>query len=539
MDRVDEVVADLLHVLELAGVLLAVLVVLGLLVGLVRSLLQVALGSSTLVMPFSGGDAAAWVADVLAEQLDGIETAVVSKHQAVRAEAARGQDASSPLQLGPAARFLPERPLDEHIERLVVEHPISGQAIGPISLLGVTFSPDFLFAAFYRLRGLAARKLVRGSLYRLGAAARLSSQFTFTRHRSLGGRTSKVRVTRTLVVQRRALETDGQLLDMVDDLAFGIARERMTLEAGTSIWAAYSSFLDGYADNLRFLRTGDIASRDRSLDLYLSAVAIDQNYHLAAYNAACLLYNKYRESENAKAIELFRIAAASEEPILRALALAGLTMAYAQNVHRYGLGGGPWVERAELASQQAIGLRPDLEETKFARAWAHQLADNVDAAISEYSSIGSLTGDSLSERQIKSFAANNQAFLMITKKGDLAGAKALLERVVDLYPNKMVYANLAEIARRDGDLDTALNYYAKARTLDPLYANAHNETALIYLAKAHDELDPQRQAGLFKTAEEWHARALGVVPERDEGQRHSIEDVYQAALVAARNLEVS
>jgi tetratricopeptide (TPR) repeat protein len=531
MDRAEAWTADLLQVLQLSGVLLAVLVVLGLLVGLVRSLFQVALGRSTLVVPFSGGDSAAWVADIVAEQLDAVEAAVVDKHQAVRAVAAKGQDASSHLQLGPAARFLPEQPLDEHTEKFVVEHPISGQAIGPITLLGATFSPDFLFAAFYRLRGLAARKTVRGSLYRLGATARLSSQFTFAKHAS-PGQPSKTRVTRTLVVQRRVLEADGQMLDMVDDLAFGIVRERMALDAGTPSWAAYSTFLDAYIENLRFLSTGEIARRDRALDLYLSAVALDQSYQLAAYNAACLLYNRYRESENAKAIAFYGTAAASEDATLRPLALAGLTMAYAQNVHRYGLGPVPWVELADLTSQQALGLRPDLEETRFARAWAFQLAERVDEAINEYASIATLEGDSLPERQMKSFAANNQAFLMITKKDDLEGAKAILERVVELYPNKMVYANLADIARREGDLDAALNYYGEARALDPLYANAHNETALVYLAKARGERDPVHQAALFVTAEEWHSRALGVVPEIDTNQRRSIEDAYQAALAA-------
>jgi hypothetical protein len=140
MDRVDAAVADLLQLLELAGVLLAVVVVMGILVGLIRSLFQVALGRSTLVMPFAGGAEVAWVSDVLVQQLDCVETAVLERHQAIRNEA-RSNNTSPQLALGPAARFLPERPLDEHLESFVAEHPISGQAFGPISLLGVTFSP--------------------------------------------------------------------------------------------------------------------------------------------------------------------------------------------------------------------------------------------------------------------------------------------------------------------------------------------------------------------------------------------------------------
>ena len=110
MNRVDEMVSDLLHVLELAGVLLAVLVVLGLLVGLLRSLVQVSLGRSTLVLPFSGGESAAWVADVLAEQLDQVENRVVEKHKEVRDAEALAQGSTTRVQLGPAVRFLPEQP---------------------------------------------------------------------------------------------------------------------------------------------------------------------------------------------------------------------------------------------------------------------------------------------------------------------------------------------------------------------------------------------------------------------------------------------
>jgi tetratricopeptide (TPR) repeat protein len=533
MNRVDEMVSDLLHVLELAGVLLAVLVVLGLLVGLLRSLVQVSLGRSTLVLPFSGGESAAWVADVLAEQLDQVENRVVEKHKEVRDAEALAQGSTTRVQLGPAVRFLPEQPLDEDIERLVVEQPISGQAIGPITLLGVSFSPESVFAAFYRLRALAARKTVRGTLYRLGPAGRISSRFTFTPHSTQADRRSKKPVTRTLVVKRETIETDGQLLDLVDDLAFGIARERMDLNAGTGVWAAYSSFLEGYLDNLYFLRTGDIPRRDQALRRYEDALSADEGYHLAAYNAACLLYNKYSESENARAIDMFRTATQSKDPELRALALAGLTMAYGQNVHRYGLGSVPWVERADLASRQAVGLKPDSEETRFARAWAHQVAEDFDEAIGDYLAIGELTGNSLSARQIKSFAANNAAWLLMTQKGDLAGARALLQSVVDLYPNKMVYANLAELARREGDFEAALDLYAEARSLDPLYANAYNETALVFLAKAQAEVDPQTKDDFMRKADEWHARALGVVPETDKNQRRTMEDVYRAAREAA------
>ena len=66
MDRADTAVSNLLHVLEVAAVLLGLLALLGLWSGVLRSIAQVALGRSTLVLPFWGGESAAWVADVLA-----------------------------------------------------------------------------------------------------------------------------------------------------------------------------------------------------------------------------------------------------------------------------------------------------------------------------------------------------------------------------------------------------------------------------------------------------------------------------------------
>jgi hypothetical protein len=91
------------------------------------------------------------------------------------------------------------------------------------------------------------------------------------------------------------------------------------------------------------------------------------------------LYNRYTEEDNARAIEQFRAATESPDEKLRALALAGLTLAYAQNVSRFSLGTDPWVGLAEAASREAVQIAPTLEEAGFARAFAYQIAGNVDA----------------------------------------------------------------------------------------------------------------------------------------------------------------
>jgi tetratricopeptide (TPR) repeat protein len=134
---------------------------------------------------------------------------------------------------------------------------------------------------------------------------------------------------------------------------------------------------------------------------------------------------------------------------------------------------------------------------------------------------------------MKSFARNNQAYILLNHIGDMERAKSILEDAEALYPNKMIYANLGDIYRRKGEYDQALDCYAKARSLDPAYANGLNETAVVYLSKAAAEVNPERRAKLIATARIWHQRALSVVTKENKNQARQIRDTFEAALGAA------
>ena len=60
-----------------------------------------------------------------------------------------------------------------------------------------------------------------------------------------------------------------------------------------------------------------------------------------------------------------------------------MALAYGQDVHRFGAEGAEVAAKAKAASEEALELAPDLEESRFAKAWAlpidERWADAVDA----------------------------------------------------------------------------------------------------------------------------------------------------------------
>ncbi len=64
--------------------------------------------------------------------------------------------------------------------------------------------------------------------------------------------------------------------------------------------------------------------------------------------------------------------------------------------------------------------------------------------------------------------------------GDFAGAKADLEKAIELKPDAPAYTNLGEIKRALNDEDGAFNDYSKAISIDTKYSNAYNNRALIF-----------------------------------------------------------
>jgi len=102
--------------------------------------------------------------------------------------------------------------------------------------------------------------------------------------------------------------------------------------------------------------------------------------------------------------------------------------------------------------------------------------------------VWAICGPSPPARRIASFAYNNAAWLVLNHRpsgeSQLVQAEDWLWRAVDLYPNKIAYANLADIARRRGQLELALELLCVAVRLDPMYVNGWQERAYVEIELA-------------------------------------------------------
>jgi tetratricopeptide (TPR) repeat protein len=103
----------------------------------------------------------------------------------------------------------------------------------------------------------------------------------------------------------------------------------------TNVLAALRAFIAGYAAQIRHYLSGSAHDRERALAHYQEALEAQPHYSRAAYNRAVLLYNRYQRKANDEAIACFAAATRSHDARDRALAFAGLAMAYCQVVHRF------------------------------------------------------------------------------------------------------------------------------------------------------------------------------------------------------------
>jgi tetratricopeptide (TPR) repeat protein len=277
--------------------------------------------------------------------------------------------------------------------------------------------------------------------------------------------------------------------------------------------------------------------RTETLAAYATALEFQPTYTRAAYNRATLLYNLYVPAANDEAIRLFGESTATLDQRARALAFAGQAMAYGQAVLRFGKPEAEFVSKAVDASQDALGLAPDLEESRFAVGWAHQLCKEWQRAIAEYEGVRDLGAEHAAGRRITSFALNNAGWIWLSQRTDepgaLEAAESYLWAALRYYPNKVAFVNLAEIARRKQAYETALKLFAAAVELDPCYVNAWNERAILELeiaraaALRHDAAAERR---LATDAEFHHRRALHLAGDDDYRQR--LTDAFRDALGA-------
>jgi tetratricopeptide (TPR) repeat protein len=503
--------------LQAVAAVLGLLAVFVLVIAILRSIWSVTMGKATLVVPFRGAEKlGVWVSGILAQQLDEIERVWQELSQRVRVEREPGTSSGSPM-LVDLGRSKPDTTLDQEQEHLISSDPMEGQAIGRINLGPISFSPESLFVLSYQVRTVLARRTIRGAVDQFGDTIRLSTTFT----------SRKGPITTVLV--RRAAQS-SQLMDLIDDMAFHVAKHRLGLKSEARTWGGYRAFMEGYAHHLRYERTGDISERDIAIQLYEQSVALEPDYHLAHYNLGALLYGRYTATDNAQAIEHVRYASGTLQPALRAMALSVLARTYCQQTWRYGHEEEPWLSLAEEASYKAVLIGEALKETWLARGFALQARKQSREAIEAYQRVIALPGDSSADRILTSIALNNVGFIHMTMFRDFDEAEKLFRRALEFNrQNKMPHANLGEIYKRQTRYDDALNELRRAVTIDPRYVNGHNEMGMVFLAMARDVPDAARRAECLKQARECHERAVALVPKQEHRHRAEVHRRFAEA----------
>ena len=452
--------------------------------------------------------------------------------------------------LGTAPRTVGDDFLDD-VLLLDEAGSVAGADVGSLSIAGVSFSPHQILAMLRRIPGFSARRVISGAIVSTGAAAIVTVSYE---ERSLRGRTRRARRTTQIVgddwlpsLERLAFQLATARIHLLRDgrdttkperrdaLRSSGSREvdRTVVEAQS--WTACDSFLRAYVFHLRHYISGSAVDRERALERYRDALRQQPDYTRAAYNCATLLYNRYLPGANQEALTLFEAATASDDVHDRALAFAGLTMAYGQAIHRFGSTDGDLVSKALQASEDAIELAPDLEEARFARAWAHQLREAWDEAVIAYGSVTESKMPSPPGRRIVSAARNNIAWILLhsdpTDPRTLARAERLLWEALSLYPSKSAYANLAEIATRCGRHDDALTLLGQALRLDPAYVNGWNARACLEVemaALSAAQGDGSAAQRYLAEAGAHHARAVALA--QDDGYAASLQSAFASVL---------
>lgn len=420
---------------------------------------------------------------------------------------------------------------------------IENADLGVISLAGVSFSPRDILALLRAAPGALARRRLEGSIIALTAG-----NFLFTveyEERDLLGR--RRRRTEAIEIHQEAW------LPAIEELAYRLEKQRVYLrrdrrrlfermQPGTrsetvrhavveaESWPACRSFLVAYEAHLNHYRDGSADERERALASYNEALAVQPEFPRAAYNRGALLYNRYLPEANKQAIEDFELATNTRDPSLKPLALASLAMAHCMAIQRFKKPPSRHKPAARESARAAYALAPELVEAAFARGWLLQIDERSTDAIAQYQSVAELPGDSGAERRIKSFALNNAGWILLSgylkEEGALVRAEKLLWEALELYPNKAAYTNLAELARLHDRREDAVRLYQAALSLDPSYANALTELAVV-------EVELAAAAARRGEVEASEAGFAAAREHDDEAQRLAAEDPDFAKVLGA------
>jgi tetratricopeptide (TPR) repeat protein len=484
--------------------------------------------------------------------------------------------------LGAAPRSVGDRYVQEILD--LRSDSLAGVDLGVVELAGVSFSPTAVLALLRRLPGTCARRVLNGTLTNVGdktiatvvlerrairRAARSSSrqtcvvvgdewlsafdQLAFQLHKRRvetavkephSQRAVRRVIRATLQRPRRSVHDSGRKgwsrWPLTPTVREDVDTERAVIEA--SSWEAARAFLEGYRAHLRHCVTGSARDREQALERYAAALEVQPLYPSAAFNAATLFYNRYVPEANEYAVRYFEVASGSADERLRALGLAGLSMALCQAINRFDAPRALCIEQAQQAAQMATTLRPELEECRFAAAWVIQVKEQWEEAVARYVALGrdplpAGSSPSPPERRIRSFALNNAAWIWLYRLDErndaLRHAEELLWEALALYPNKITYANLAELARRYGRLELAMTMFGHALDLDSRYVSGRNERAALLLevaARAFAANDVESAMDAVRAAYDDHERAL--LDAGDPGYKAKLRKEFDERLAA-------
>ncbi len=426
-----------------------------------------------------------------------------------------------------------QQELDREL-RAAVELHRSSRFVGPVVSLLTALVPT-------------SPARLRGSIHRFGAELRVN--VVLENARGAGG-TPQWSGTRP---------RDAEAPDLIQDLAYAIylslARASTFTDPG-----AFRKYTEALSRHLAFGEHGDPAARDAAEGLYREALEREPHNPATLYNLGILHYYCFEHDRNEEAERCFRAAMAAAQGALVAQIHSALANVHSTRYGRFGSGDPQDLEVAVHHAHAALERGDGLDVVLKAVAYAHHQASERDqaeglraAADGRLDEGRRLARAAAGHRKLavthyrRAIAANPRYYTAHNNLGnlylelaastaDVAARRALLRAAVALFKETMAirpayqhaYDNLAnayyELALL-GDahlFDHAERYYRAAIAVEPGYAEAENDLAMLCLTPQWSGRDEAR-------AQRLHEQALQHAP--DPARRRKL----QAAFCARRD----
>ena len=230
---------------------------------------------------------------------------------------------------------------------------------------------------------------------------------------------------------------------------------------------------DDYRKNEQFQQRFFEAQKEKALDnpekayaLFAECLELDPDVGAVYYEMARIDLSEHRTLMAVEALEK----ALDLEPENR---WYYLEMGAAKNAN------GDYAQAADQY-KKAIELFPKDHSAYFKRADALLMSNNIDQAIATY--------DLLEERTAVTEELSLKKYDLYLGKGKISQAESELLKLIEAYPSEVRYPGiLAEFYSAKGDLDKAMELYAKMEIMDPENGLLHWQLAHHYLAMGEEE----------------------------------------------------